>query len=81
MSDEIEVSEEEVKKVRISGQDIGNPNPPSKIEVPHEGHKADADAWTRTKDKNYLKKMARQKINNGIEDKALYAIIAPRRQG
>ena len=49
--DEVEVIEtEEVIAPRLSGQDIGNPNPPS-FELPkHEGHKADADAWTRTKD-------------------------------
>lgn len=63
---------------RISGQDIGNPNAPSVISIPHEGHRADAEAWTRTKNHRYLKKMARQRINKGSEDKGLYAIIQPR---
>lgn len=71
------MEKEEKKLPRLSGQDIGNPNPPSLIAAPHEGHKADADAWTRTKNKNYKKKRARQLINNGSTDKALYAIIAP----
>lgn len=79
--DEVEALELQELSKRVAGQDIGNLNPPATIAIPHEGHKADADAWTRTKDKNYLKKMARQRINNGSEDKALYAIIAPRRQG
>lgn len=78
MTETIEVPEKEII-VRQSGQDIGNPNPPAFIAIPHEGHKADSDAWTRTKDKRYLKKRARQLINNGSTDKSLYAIIASRR--
>jgi hypothetical protein len=74
-------SEEEEKEVikRVSGQDIGNPNPPSWMEIPHEGHKADAESWTRTKNKRYLKKRAQQLINIGKGDKALEAIVATRR--
>ena len=63
---------------RESGQDIGNPTPPSFIMPPREGHKADADAWTRTKDKRYLKKMAKQLILKGNTDKGLYAILTSR---
>ena len=66
------------KPKRYAGQDIGNPNPPSLMEVPHEGHKADADAWTRTKNKNYLKKRAWQLIKKGQGNKSLEAIVANR---
>ncbi len=65
---------------RVSGQDLGNPNPPSLAEVPHEGHKADTEAWTRTKNKRYLKKRAQQLINKGSTDKALIHIVSSRRQ-
>lgn len=64
---------------RTSGQDLGNPNPPSLIAEPHEGHKSDAESWRRTKDKRYLKKRARQLINKGSDDKDLKAIIQTRR--
>ena len=64
---------------RISGQDIGNPNPPSWMEVPHEGHKADNESWRRTSNKNYLKKRARQLITKGSTDKMLLEIVRPRR--
>ncbi len=74
-----EQEQEEVIIPRVSGQDIGNPNPPSWIEVPHEGHKSDTDSWTRTKNKNYLKKRAQQLINIGKGDKALEAIGRSRR--
>ena len=64
---------------RIAGQDIGNLNPPSLIEEPHEGHKADSESWRRTKNRNYLKKRARQLINKGSTDKGLLAIVTSRR--
>ena len=64
---------------RLSGQDIGNPNPPSIINAPHEGHKADADSWLRTKNKRYLKKRAWQLLNNGSTDKTLMALVSSRR--
>lgn len=64
---------------RISGQDLGNPNPPSLIAEQHEGHKADAESWRRTKDRRYLKKRARQLINKGSSDRDLLAIVATRR--
>lgn len=78
MTEEIIIDEPTIVR-RKSGQDIGNPNPPSLIEVPHEGHKSDSDSWRRTKDRDYLKKRARQLINNGADDKDLFRIIAPRR--
>jgi hypothetical protein len=61
--------------MRISGQDIGNPAPPAIIEVPHEGHKADADAWTRTKNIRYKKKQAKQRIIAGKGDKWMEALL------
>lgn len=67
------------EETRISGQDIGNPNPPSIIAESHEGHKSDSESWRRTRNRNYLKKRARQLINKGSADKNLLAIIAPRR--
>lgn len=68
------------QKMRLSGQDIGNPNPPSLNLPPHEGHKADPDSWVRTKNKNYLKKRAWQIIKKGSQDKTLLSIVATRRQ-
>lgn len=65
---------------RKSGQDIGNPNPPSLIESPHEGHKADADAWLRTKNLAYKKKIAKQHLLKDSTDKSLLAIVRSRRQ-
>ena len=58
---------------------IGNPNPPSLIEVPHEGHKADSESWKRTKNKKYLKKRAQQLLNTGSDDKSLLNIVRARR--
>lgn len=75
-----EQQEELIPVARLSGQDIGNPNPPSLIEVPHEGHKADVDSWKRTKNKRYLKKRAQQLITLGSDDKSLKAMIRSRRQ-
>lgn len=72
--------QEEIIPLRISGQDIFNPNPPSIMEVAHEGHKSDPDSWRRTKDKRYLKKRARQLITAGSDDKGLWSIIRSRRQ-
>lgn len=72
--------EPEIIKKYMSGQELGNPNPPSLIGEPHQGHKADADSWTRTKNKRYLKKRARQLILQGSTDRGLFAIIATRRQ-
>lgn len=64
---------------KTSGQELGNPSPPSLKEVPHEGHKSDSDSWKRTKNRNYLKKRARQLITKGSTDKSLLAIVASRR--
>ncbi len=68
-----------MEQKRISGQDLGNPNPPSITEVPHEGHKADSDSWRRTRNKDYLKKRSRQLITKGSTDKALLDIVRPKR--
>lgn len=74
-----EQEQEEIIIPRVAGQDIGNMNPPSWMEVPHEGHKADAESWTRTKNKNYLKKRAQQLTNIGKGDKSTEAILRTRR--
>lgn len=74
-----EQSESQTNPIRLPGQELGNPNPPSLMEVPHEGHKADSEAWTRTKNKRYLKKRAQQLINKGSDDKALKALVSSRR--
>lgn len=66
--------------IRFSGQDLGNPNPPSLMEIPHEGHKSDTESWTRTKNKKYLKKRVRQLITGGSTDRGLFEIIRSRRQ-
>lgn len=79
MTEELEQQEELIPVARFSGQDIQNPNPPSLIEVPHEGHKADAESWKRTKNKNYLKKRATQLLNIGSDDKSLKSILLSRR--
>jgi hypothetical protein len=63
---------------RVSGQDIGNPIPPSIILIPHEGHKADADSWTRTKNVDYKKKMAKQRIIKGATDKWMENLLVAR---
>ena len=79
MADKVETTEESPIVHRISGQDIGNPMPPTIITAPHEGHKADADSWLRTRDRRYLKKQARQRITAGSTDKSLYQILVSRR--
>lgn len=82
MTDVVEViTETEVVIPRTSGQDIGNPNPPSFVLPAHEGHKSDADSWTRTKDKRYLKKMAKQLVDKGSDDKGLMRLLVARRAG
>ncbi len=78
--DEVVVEETEKVIARTSGQDIGNPNPPSFIMPAHEGHKADADSWLRTKNRKYLKKRARQMVNNGSTDKSILSLLISRRQ-
>jgi hypothetical protein len=63
---------------RTPGQDIGNLMPPSIITVPHEGHKADTDAWTRTKDHRYRNKQAKQRIDAGKGDKWMESLLVAR---
>jgi hypothetical protein len=73
------MTEEEVVIHRRSpGQDIGNPMPPSLIAIPHEGHKADTDSWKRTKDVRYKKKMAKQRIIAGEQDKWMESLLVAR---
>ena len=82
MSEQVEVITEQEEVIsRTSGQDIGNPNPPSFNLPAHEGHKADSDAWTRTKDRRYLKKRAKQAVDKGSQDKGLQNLLVSRRQG
>jgi len=80
-TEQVEVITEVEVIPRTSGQDIGNPNPPSFIAPAHEGHKADSDAWTRTKDKRYLRKRAKQSVDKGSTDKYLMNLLVSRRQG
>ncbi len=63
---------------RVAGQDIGNVAPPAYIGVAHEGHKADPDSWIRTKDMQYKKKQARQRILKGATDRWMFDLINPR---
>jgi len=81
MADQVEaITETEEIIIRTSGQDIGNPNPPS-FELPkHEGHKSDAESWTRTKDRRYLKKRAKQAVDKGSTDKGLMNLLASHRR-
>jgi hypothetical protein len=70
---------EEIIPRRYSGQDIGNPNPPSLIEVPHEGHKADSESWMRTSNKQYFKKRAKQMVDKGSTDRKFLDVLTSRR--
>lgn len=45
---------------RLPGQDFGNPMI-SFMETTRVGHKADADAFTRTRKKTYLRKIKKQR--------------------
>lgn len=61
MVEEVEVQEPEFIP-RTPGQDLGNPHQVFLVpETPHIGHRADADAWTRSKNKVYKRKIAAQK--------------------
>lgn len=69
------MEKEEVRISRVSGQDIGNLMPPSIIAIPFAGHKADADSWVRTKNINYKKKVAKQRLSKGATDKWMQLLM------
>lgn len=69
------MTEEVIIRHHVSGQSIGNPNPPSFTMPPNEGHKADADSWMRTKDIRYKKKMAKQRVIKGATDRWMLSLL------
>lgn len=65
MTEELELQEPEFIP-RKPGQDFGNPHQIFLVpENPHVGHRADADAWSRSKKLTYKRKIAAQRKAKG----------------